>query len=194
MARRKYPKFWNYQDWENKKEEKRRQDYLDRMELLKKEQEDKQDLKQKENKDNLNSDITLEKTETKKENSFEIEEKIKQTSYFDVFPDGIEEKDKNNNRGRKSDFKRISEYLIKEDEICQNAYLVPEGCFKEKSLDEVIEYIELLGSGEEKVNVVVEYKGHKFYSLLDNKDSCYRKVYGLDYKQYLKNVEDEREM
>ncbi len=196
MARR-YPKFWNYQNWEEKKEEERRQSYLDRQELQRKEKEEQnkelpennQEVKHEKEKFELNNVAD-------KNQQHSNEETIHQIDYFDIFPDGIIKTEKNCNLGRKSSLKKISEYLLKENEIINSAFPVPAETFKDKSLDDVISYLELMCAGEEKfrVNVVVEFEGHKLYSLLDDRDSCYRKVYGLDYKQYLENLEDEREM
>ncbi len=201
MARR-YPKYWDYNNWEEKKEEKRRQDYLDRQELQKKDKE-KQTPDQNKTSEEIieeNKNITSESnTSNMKTGQFAVL-KGEQTSFFDYFPDGIVKTESKVKRGRKTNFKKVSEYLIKQQEhdrqqeIINTAYLVPETCFVNKTLDDVISYIELLNEGNDPINVVVEYNGQKFYSLLDNRDSCYKKVYGVDYKAYIENQEAEIEM
>ncbi len=195
---KKHPRFWNYQQWEDKKEEERRKSYLERIEIQKKEELEKQNSQQ-----NQQVEEKLEQVDDNNKNkvskadntiSESQSESIQQISYFDLFPDGVLKSEAKNKRGRKTDFKKLTDLMLKEEKIRKEAYLVPEACFANKTIDDVIDYIETLASGPEKINVVVEFKGKKYYSILDNKESCYMKYYGIDYKEYLANDEDEMEM
>ena len=57
-------------------------------------------------------------------------------------------------------------------------------------MDKVIDYLDAARSENE--NIYINYKDYTFYSLLDDRDTCYLKVTGYDYETYV-NLDAKRE-
>ncbi len=157
----------NYSKWEQENEDWRE-------ELAQREKEQQEELKKQEQEkkkapitdatqNGIFGDVKLEMTAKKKKNK--VAEKRKPLSQM-----------------TEKEVAKLAEYYI-----MKHAKEVNENW---KDVDTMIEYLDM--AAEEGENVVTTYYNQKFYSLLDDRDSCYFKLTGFDYNTFCQ-LESENE-
>ena len=99
----------------------------------------------------------------------------KQMSFFELYPDGCM---KNEVVAKKATPKRTKKTQTSKEII--NTATQLEGVWED--LDQVIESLDT--EAKNNNNIFIDFHGTKLYSLLDDKNSCYQKVTGLDYESY----------
>lgn len=101
----------------------------------------------------------------------------KQMSLFEMFPDGFIKQEVMVKKASPKKTKK-TKAETKNDIMKTATELKGEW----NDLDEVI--VALENAAKQKNNIFIDFHGEKLYSLIDNKNSCYEKVTGLDYESY----------